>query len=132
MVRRSGLRRRLPAALAPWASALATEAKPIELDELPNIDGIVVSEKLAAMLAANDVGNRSDLRAVVVEQWLSTVTVLRTRRRLLVSWRAIGLPAITLKTVLARTSRASGASTERGMRRCVRLSSACVVSDGGQ
>ncbi|WLB58004.1 DUF3987 domain-containing protein [Bradyrhizobium japonicum] len=55
-------------ALAPWASPPATEAKPMELGDLPDIDGIVVSEKLAAMLAANDVGNRSDYAAVVVEQ----------------------------------------------------------------
>ncbi len=40
----------------------------MELGDLPDIDGIVVSEKLAAMLAANDVGNRSDYAAVVVEQ----------------------------------------------------------------
>ncbi|MET4721138.1 hypothetical protein ABIF63_005244 [Bradyrhizobium japonicum] len=56
------------AALMPWASAPATEVKPVELGDLPGVDGVAVSEKLAAMLAANDVGNRSDYAASVVEQ----------------------------------------------------------------
>jgi RecA-family ATPase len=55
-------------ALAPWASAPATEAKPVELGALPDVEGLAVSPKAAAMLAANDVGNRSDYAAAVVEQ----------------------------------------------------------------
>ncbi|MET4208224.1 DNA-primase RepB domain-containing protein [Bradyrhizobium sp. LA2.1] len=55
-------------ALAPWASAPASEAKPVQLGELPDVNGITVSDKLAAMLAANDVGDRSDYAAAVVEK----------------------------------------------------------------
>jgi AAA domain/RepB DNA-primase from phage plasmid len=55
-------------ALVPWWSAPASEAKPIELGELPNVDGIAVSAEIAAMLAANDVGDRSKYAAKVVEK----------------------------------------------------------------
>lgn len=55
-------------ALAPWAAVPATEAKPVQLGELPDIDGVAVSEKLAVLLAANDVDDRSDHAWKVVEQ----------------------------------------------------------------
>ncbi|MET4487002.1 AAA family ATPase [Bradyrhizobium sp. LA7.1] len=56
------------ATLAPWASAPAPEANAVQLGDLPDVGGITVSEKLTAMLAANDVGNRSDHAAAVAER----------------------------------------------------------------
>jgi HK97 family phage prohead protease len=57
----------LRAALAPWWSAPRDERQ-VEIGELPDVDGLVVSEKASLMLAANDVGDRSDHAAAVVEQ----------------------------------------------------------------
>ncbi|WP_407122769.1 AAA family ATPase [Bradyrhizobium sp. STM 3561] len=56
------------AALAPWAVAPEREAKPVELGELPEVDGVTVSEKAAALLAANDVDDRSKHARAVIEQ----------------------------------------------------------------
>ncbi|MCA6109601.1 AAA family ATPase [Bradyrhizobium sp. CNPSo 4026] len=56
------------AALAPWAAAPETEAKPVELGELPDVGGIAVSRKAADLLAADDVGDRSKHANRVVEQ----------------------------------------------------------------
>ncbi|ABE61239.1 RecA-family ATPase-like protein [Nitrobacter hamburgensis X14] len=60
----------LRAALEPWASAPANEAKPVQLGELPDIDGVVASPKLAALLAADDVEDRSKHASRVVEQMM--------------------------------------------------------------
>ncbi|MFQ6181661.1 AAA family ATPase [Sinorhizobium meliloti] len=46
----------------------ATTAEPVELGDLPDIDGVEVSAELAALLAANDVGDRSAHAARVVEK----------------------------------------------------------------
>lgn len=54
-------------ALAPWAKAVA-EARAVAIDgELPDASSIAVSVKAAAALAANDVGDRSEHAAHVVE-----------------------------------------------------------------
>jgi len=55
-------------ALAPWAIALANDSKPVQLGDLPDVEGVPVSEKLAALLAADDVDNRSDHAAAVAER----------------------------------------------------------------
>ncbi|WEX07386.1 DNA-primase RepB domain-containing protein [Chelativorans sp. AA-79] len=57
----------LRAALAPHMHA-AAEARSFQLGELPSIDGIEVSAHAAEMLAADDVGYRSEHAAKVVEQ----------------------------------------------------------------
>lgn len=57
----------LRAALAPWWSA-PTEGRQVEIGELPDAGGLVVSEKASAMLGACDVGDRSAHAARVVEQ----------------------------------------------------------------
>lgn len=49
-------------------SSTTIDTRHVELGELPAVDGIDVSAKLAAMLAANDVGDRSDHAARVVEE----------------------------------------------------------------
>lgn len=46
----------------------STESKPATLGDLPSVDGIEVSAKAAAMLAADDVGDRSVHASSVVEQ----------------------------------------------------------------
>lgn len=56
------------AALEPWASAPTTEGKPVTLGDLPDVDGVTVSEKAAVLLAANDVDDRSDHAAAVAER----------------------------------------------------------------
>jgi AAA domain/RepB DNA-primase from phage plasmid len=56
------------AALAPWESAPASEAKPVQLGELPDVGDINASADAAAMLAANDVGDRSKHASKVVEK----------------------------------------------------------------
>ncbi|MGN6307296.1 MAG: DUF3987 domain-containing protein [Mesorhizobium sp.] len=58
----------LRTALAPWWSAPAAERQ-VELGELPAVDGVQVSTDLAAMLAADDVGDRSAHAARVVEKF---------------------------------------------------------------
>ncbi|KRQ03091.1 hypothetical protein AOQ71_30470 [Bradyrhizobium manausense] len=55
-------------ALAPWAVAPESEVKPVELGELPDVDGVTVSEKLATLLAANDVDDRSKHASAVAER----------------------------------------------------------------
>ncbi|MCA6098850.1 AAA family ATPase [Bradyrhizobium australafricanum] len=55
-------------ALAPWSSAPTSEAKPVQLGELPNVGDVKVSEKAAALLAANDVDDRSKHARAVIEQ----------------------------------------------------------------
>lgn len=55
-------------ALAPWSSAPASEAGPVQLGELPEVEGIAVSERAAALLAANDVDDRSKHARAVIEQ----------------------------------------------------------------
>lgn len=54
--------------LAPWVSATASVAKAVVLGELPDVEGVPVSEKLAALLAADDVDDRSKQASRVVEQ----------------------------------------------------------------
>lgn len=60
-----------PTELAVALSQFATHAKDsatIELGELPDIDGVVVTPEGAALLGANDVGDRSSHAARVVEK----------------------------------------------------------------
>ncbi|MFS8051603.1 DUF3987 domain-containing protein [Rhizobium sp. BR 317] len=57
----------LRATLQQWASAPAS-GQSVTLGELPSADGITVSADAAEMLAANDVGDRSEHAARVVEQ----------------------------------------------------------------
>jgi KaiC/GvpD/RAD55 family RecA-like ATPase len=56
------------AALAPWKSSPAGEAKPVQLGELPDVGDINASADAAAMLAANDVDDRSKHASKVVEK----------------------------------------------------------------
>lgn len=58
----------LAVALSVYAVGQAKEAAPVNLGELPDIDGVEVSPETAALLAANDVGDRSEYAAKVVEQ----------------------------------------------------------------
>jgi hypothetical protein len=55
-------------ALTPWMSAPTESAGPIEINDIPDVDGVEVSPELAAMLAADDVGDRSSHAARVVEK----------------------------------------------------------------
>lgn len=48
--------------------AAAREAKAVELGDLPSVEGIEVSRRAAAMLAADDVGDRSEHAARVAKQ----------------------------------------------------------------
>jgi len=54
-------------ALEPWA-AVPAAAGPVSLGDIPSIDGIEISPVAAEMLAADDVGARSEHAARVVEQ----------------------------------------------------------------
>lgn len=58
----------LRAALEPWSSSLSTTTSTVELGELPTLDGITVTENASVLLAMNDVGDRSEHAARVVEQ----------------------------------------------------------------
>lgn len=49
-------------------ASLVAENSPVELGELPEIDGVEVSAEAASLLAANDVGDRSKHAARVVER----------------------------------------------------------------
>ncbi|MBS7546229.1 DUF3987 domain-containing protein [Ancylobacter oerskovii] len=55
-------------ALAVSASAPRAEADPVELGDLPDVDGVEVTPEAARLLAANDVGDRSAHAARVVEK----------------------------------------------------------------
>ncbi|CAI2935040.1 AAA family ATPase [Aminobacter niigataensis] len=60
-----------PAALAlavAGRSAAVADKAPVALGEIPDVDGVEVSDKLAGLLAANEVGDRSAHAARVVEQ----------------------------------------------------------------
>jgi hypothetical protein len=57
----------LRSALQPWSKASAS-ATTVMLGDLPEIDGIPVSDGAAALLAANDVGDRSAHASKVVEK----------------------------------------------------------------
>lgn len=53
--------------LSPWSSQTA-DARPTELGEIPDVASLKASDRAAAMLAANDVGDRSRHAGRVVEQ----------------------------------------------------------------
>jgi hypothetical protein len=55
------------AALDPWASS-AADPREVTLDNLPSLDGLELSTIAVEMLAANEVGDRSEWAASVVEQ----------------------------------------------------------------
>ncbi|RJT32781.1 DUF3987 domain-containing protein [Mesorhizobium waimense] len=57
----------LRTALQPWMTA-PVDGKQAAIGELPEVDGIVVSEDAASMLAENDVGDRSEHASRVVER----------------------------------------------------------------
>jgi hypothetical protein len=57
----------LRAAFEPW-SQVPVSASAISLGNLPSVEGITASENAAALLAANEVGDRSEHAARVVEQ----------------------------------------------------------------
>lgn len=55
-------------ALAVAGQSRSADAAPVDLGELPDVDGIEISPKAAALLGADDVGDRSDHAARVVEK----------------------------------------------------------------
>ncbi|MGO6848275.1 DUF3987 domain-containing protein [Rhizobium ruizarguesonis] len=57
----------LRGALDPWATAPASHSS-VTIGDLPSIEGVELSTRAAEMLAANDVGDRSEHAARVVEQ----------------------------------------------------------------
>ncbi|NEI48664.1 DUF3987 domain-containing protein [Rhizobium leguminosarum] len=57
----------LRAAIEPWATAPAGHSS-VTIGELPSIEGVELSMRVAEMLAANDVGDRSAWASKVVEQ----------------------------------------------------------------
>ncbi|QIO47095.1 DUF3987 domain-containing protein [Rhizobium leguminosarum bv. trifolii] len=57
----------LRGALEPWATAPASHSS-VTIGDLPSIEGVELSTLAAEMLAANDVGDRSEHAARVVEQ----------------------------------------------------------------
>lgn len=57
----------LRGALEPWATAPAGHSS-VTIGDLPSIEGVELSTRAAEMLAANDVGDRSEHAARVVEQ----------------------------------------------------------------
>ncbi|MGO7750470.1 DUF3987 domain-containing protein [Rhizobium ruizarguesonis] len=57
----------LRATLDPWATAPASHSS-VTIGDLPSIEGVELSTRAAEMLAANDVGDRSEHAARVVEQ----------------------------------------------------------------
>ncbi|WP_245457270.1 DUF3987 domain-containing protein [Rhizobium leguminosarum] len=57
----------LRGALEPWATASASHSS-VTIGDLPSIEGVELSTRAAEMLAANDVGDRSEHAARVVEQ----------------------------------------------------------------
>jgi hypothetical protein len=58
----------LRTALAPWNAPESSSGQLVPLGELPSIGGFAVSETAVAILASNDVGDRSAFAARVVEQ----------------------------------------------------------------
>jgi hypothetical protein len=58
----------LRAALEPWSGHEGGSGQSLKLGDLPAADDIVVSETAAALLSADDVGDRSEHAARVVEQ----------------------------------------------------------------
>lgn len=57
----------LRTALQPWTAA-NTERRDVTVGDLPALEDVILSDKSAEMLAANDVGDRSEWAAAVVEQ----------------------------------------------------------------
>lgn len=58
----------LRATLEPWSGKESVSGRLVTLGELPSVSDIEISETAAAMLAADDVGDRSEHAARVVEQ----------------------------------------------------------------
>lgn len=58
----------LRATLEPWQTAAATTGSAVTLGELPSVGDVEISETAAAMLASDDVGDRSAWASKVVEQ----------------------------------------------------------------